>query len=101
MGPSDDLITLRQIHINGRGGVGGFDALTRRHRERVKIPPEARLPENSGLIIPRSRWALKQARLHSVFPKRPMQASATTSPTDDMRCIVRLHAAARPAVHVE
>jgi EAL domain-containing protein (putative c-di-GMP-specific phosphodiesterase class I) len=94
--PPDDSITLHyQPLADIRGRVVGFEALMRwHHQKRGPISPEAFIPifENSGLILPLSRWALKQACLDAVSWKRPMQVSVNLSPVqfehDDVPAMV-------------
>lgn len=93
---SDDSIALHyQPLADSRGKVVGFEALMRwHHQKRGPISPEAFIPvfENSGLILPLSRWALKQACLDAVSWKRPMQVSVNLSPVqfeqDDVPAMV-------------
>jgi EAL domain-containing protein (putative c-di-GMP-specific phosphodiesterase class I) len=63
--PVGDTIKLHYQPVIERGGaVVGLEALMRwHHRQRGSISPEAFIPifEDSGLIVPLSRWALTQA----------------------------------------
>ena len=93
---ADDSITLHyQPQIDMRGKIVGFEALMRwHHQSRGAISPEAFIPifENCGLILPLSRWALKQACLDAVSWKRPMHISVNVSPLqfqqDDVPALV-------------
>ena len=94
--PADDSITLHyQPLADKRGKVVGFEGLMRwHHQERGRISPEAFIPvfENCGVILPLSRWALKQACLDAVSWKRPMTVSVNLSPVqfreDDIPALV-------------
>ena len=81
---ADDSIALHyQPLADSRGRVVSFEALMRwHHQKRGPISPEAFIPvfENCGLILPLSRWALKQACLDAASWKRPMQVSVNLSP---------------------
>ncbi len=64
------------------GGVVGFEALMRwHHQRRGAISPEAFIPifENSGLMLPLSRWALNQACLEAASWAEPLIVSANLS----------------------
>lgn len=80
----DDSITLHyQPLVESDGDVVGFEALVRwHHQRRGSISPEAFIPvsENSGLILPLSRWAIKQACLAAASWRRPLQVSVNLSP---------------------
>lgn len=81
--PADDAITLHyQPLADCAGEVVGLEALMRwHHRERGKISPEAFVPifEESGLILPLSRWALKQACLDAASWKTPLRVAVNLS----------------------
>lgn len=81
---SDDSMTLHyQPLTDVQGKVVSFESLMRwHHQRRGPISPEAFIPifENSRLIVPLSRWALRQACLDAVRWKRPLQVSVNLSP---------------------
>lgn len=65
------------------GKVVGFEALIRwYHPKRGNISPEAFIPisEECGLIIPLSRWVLRQACLEAASWKRPLNVALNLSP---------------------
>jgi diguanylate cyclase (GGDEF)-like protein/PAS domain S-box-containing protein len=65
------------------GKVVGFEALIRwYHPKRGNISPEAFIPisEECGLIIPLSRWVLRQACLEAASWKRPLNVAVNLSP---------------------
>ena len=81
---ADDAITLHYQPIaDTQGNILGFEALMRwHHQQRGAISAEAFIPvfENCGVILPLSRWALKQASLDAVCWRRPLQVSVNLSP---------------------
>lgn len=81
---SDDSIMLHyQPLVDGRGKVVGFESLMRwYHQRRGLISPEAFIPifENCGLIVPLSRWTLRQACLDAARWKWPLKVSVNVSP---------------------
>jgi len=80
---SDDAITLHyQPLAECRGNVVSFEALMRwHHQERGPISPEAFIPifEQSGQIVPLSRWALRQACLDAASWRKPLGVSFNLS----------------------
>jgi EAL domain-containing protein (putative c-di-GMP-specific phosphodiesterase class I) len=93
---ADDAITLNyQPFADNQGNILGFEALMRwHHLKRGPISPEAFIPvfENCGLILPLSRWALKQACIDAVCWRRPLRVAVNLSPVqfeqDDVLAIV-------------
>ncbi len=78
-----DAITLHYQPIAGPGGViVGMEALMRwHHQQRGPISPEAFIPifEQSGMIVPLSRWALGRACEQAASWERPLQVAVNLS----------------------
>jgi len=94
--PSDDSVALHyQPLVNDHGKVVGLESLMRwHHQHRGLASPEGFVPifENCALIMPLSRWALRQACLDAVRWKRPLRVSVNASPMqfyrDDLPTLV-------------
>jgi EAL domain-containing protein (putative c-di-GMP-specific phosphodiesterase class I) len=93
-----DSITLHyQPLAKGRGEIVGFEALMRwHHRQRGATSPEAFIPifEQNGLILPLSRWALKQACREAASWKHPLRITVNLSVVqfrqDDLPTLVKI-----------
>ncbi len=79
----NDAIALHYQPLAGKDGdVAGMEALMRwHHQQRGPISPEAFIPifEQSGLIVPLSRWALGQACHDAASWARPLQVAVNLS----------------------
>lgn len=67
----------------GQGKIVGFEALVRwHHPTKGNISPDAFVPlsEECGLILPLSRWVLRQACLEAASWKRPLNVAVNLSP---------------------
>lgn len=82
--PADDAITLHYQPLADCGGRAvGLEALMRwHHRQRGRISPEAFIPifEESGLMLPLSSWALRQACLDAASWKTSLRVAVNVSP---------------------
>lgn len=82
--PADDAVALHYQPWQDRdGNVVGLEALMRwHHQERGSISPEAFIPvfEQSGMILPLSRWALMQACSDAVSWTHPLAVAVNLSP---------------------
>lgn len=78
-----DALTLHYQPVDDRHGVAvGMEALMRwHHHGRGSISPEAFIPifEQSGLIVPASRWALDRACRDAAVWSRPLQIAVNLS----------------------
>lgn len=78
-----DEITLHYQPLARRdGSVGGMEALMRwHHRQRGSISPEAFIPifEDSGIIVPLSRWALAEAARDAATWGQPLRIAVNLS----------------------
>lgn len=92
-----DSITLHyQPLMDSARKATGMEALMRwHHRQRGSISPEAFIPifEESGLIVPLSRWALGQACRDATSWNRPLfvavKLSAIQFEQDDLSAVIR------------
>lgn len=92
-----DSITLHyQPLMDAARHVTGMEALMRwHHQQRGSISPEAFIPifEQSGLIVPLSRWALSQACRDAASWNRPLQVAVKLSSIqfqqDDLLSVVK------------
>lgn len=94
---ADDKIALHyQPILDFTGRVVGLEALMRwHHRRRGTISPEAFIPvfEQSGLILPLSRWALSEACAEAARWTTKLNVAVNLSPIqfqyDDIPALVR------------